>query len=355
MDHPLYLAWAQMPAGKPIFPYRGPLATSGIENMRDGAFRSQRAAYRIEIGNEGWNFSIGDPYTTTVDFIVGYNDSQLNKNAQQLFGSQLVNALNDNLTRQFRLGFLVEQTPEDGNFVSLSSATDHLGLPRPQINYDISDYTLKGLLSAQQTASTIFKNMGAKEFTTQPKVGRSNRRARAGHEVARQVLRLRPRGRHLLHGVRQDQVGVRPEPALVGSPEPVPHRKRRVPDRGDGQPDADDRGAVVDGGERDPDDGPEIATALASFGSSNTDRSAGLSASTAAPARPAIVPIIRKKFAFSMLLQKPPSQPPNTSPGNVAANHNPIISESTRGGARREISARPTGARCSSPMVTTVK
>ncbi len=171
MDHPLYLAWAQMPAGKPIFPYRGPLATSGIENMRDGAFRSQRAAYRIEIGNEGWNFSIGDPYTTTVDFIVGYNDSQLNKNAQQLFGSQLVNALNDNLTRQFRLGFLVEQTPEDGNFVSLSSATDHLGLPRPQINYDISDYTLKGLLSAQQTASTIFKNMGANEFTTQPKVG----------------------------------------------------------------------------------------------------------------------------------------------------------------------------------------
>lgn len=171
MDHPLYLAWAQMPAGKPIFPYRGPLATSGIENMRDGAFRSQRAAYRIEIGNEGWNFSIGDPYTTTVDFIVGYNDSQLNKNAQQLFGSQLVKTLNDNLTRQFRLGFLVEQTPDDSNFVSLSSVTDHLGLPRPQINYNISDYTLKGLISAQQTASTIFKNMGAIEFTTQPTAG----------------------------------------------------------------------------------------------------------------------------------------------------------------------------------------
>ena len=53
-----------------------------------------------------------------------------------------------------------------------------------------------------------------------------------------------------------------------------------------------------------------------------------------------------------MLLQKPPSQPPSTSPGKVAASHSPIISESTRAGARREISASPTGARCSSPTVT---
>src|SRR5258708_6505360 len=73
MDHPLYLAWALMP--KPVFGYRGPLATSGIESTRDGSFRKQRAAFRIEIGNEGWNFPINDPYTTTVDFINGINQS----------------------------------------------------------------------------------------------------------------------------------------------------------------------------------------------------------------------------------------------------------------------------------------
>lgn len=167
MDHPLYLAWALMPKGKQIFPYRGPLATSGIESMRDGAFRSKRAAYRIEIGNEGWNFPIGDPYTTTVDFVSGSNVSQLNPQGQSLTGSTLVNTLNDIFTRQFRFGFLVEQEPQTSNFVSLSTtATDHLGLPRPQINYNISQYTLDGLLSAQKTASTIFKNMGAQEFTT---------------------------------------------------------------------------------------------------------------------------------------------------------------------------------------------
>jgi choline dehydrogenase-like flavoprotein len=75
MDHPLYLAWALMPEGKPIFPYCGPLSTAGIEDLRDGPFRRDRAAFRVEIGNEGWNFPIQDPFTTTLDFINGMNFS----------------------------------------------------------------------------------------------------------------------------------------------------------------------------------------------------------------------------------------------------------------------------------------
>ena len=93
--------------------------------------------------------------------------SQLNTQNQALSGSSLVNTLNDMFTRQFRFGFLVEQTPEDSNTVTLSTtATDHLGLPRPQINYNLSEYTVKGLLAAQQTATTLFKQLGAKEYTT---------------------------------------------------------------------------------------------------------------------------------------------------------------------------------------------
>ena len=76
MDHPLYLAWALAP--KPVWGYRGPLSTAGIEICRDGKFRSDRGAFRIEIGNEGWNFAIGDPDTTTVDFVNGINFSNLN-------------------------------------------------------------------------------------------------------------------------------------------------------------------------------------------------------------------------------------------------------------------------------------
>jgi choline dehydrogenase-like flavoprotein len=69
MDHPLYLSWALMPEDKPVYPLRGPLSTSGIETLRDTEHRKDWAAFRIEIGNEGWNFPISDPYQTShLDF-----------------------------------------------------------------------------------------------------------------------------------------------------------------------------------------------------------------------------------------------------------------------------------------------
>ncbi len=173
MDHPLYLSWALMP--KPVFGFRGPLSTSGIESLRDGAFRSQRAAFRIEIGNEGWNFPINDPYTTTVDFINGINQSGLNPNGpgrpQALFGPALVAALNSSLTRQFRLGCLVEQSPDTTNSVTLAAETDHLGLPRPQITYNLSDYTKAGMIAAVQASDAIYAQLNAQQFTTQPDSG----------------------------------------------------------------------------------------------------------------------------------------------------------------------------------------
>ena len=170
MDHPLYLAWALAP--QPIFGYRGPLATSGIESTRDGSFRNQRAAFRIEIGNEGWNFPINDPYTTTTDFINGLNQSGLNPigggTPQALFGPALTQALNNALSRQFRFGFLVEQSPDQTNTVTLASQKDNLGLPRPKITYGFSQYTLAGLGAAVEAADQIFGQMKAQQFTVPP-------------------------------------------------------------------------------------------------------------------------------------------------------------------------------------------
>jgi len=170
MDHPIYLAWALMP--NQVWGYRGPLSTAGIEVCRDGDFRRDRGAFRVEIGNEGWNFPIGDPNTTTIDFVTGANFSNLNKTGKSLYGPALVRELNDKLSRQFRLGFLVEQEPEDKNTVTLSDRyKDHLGLPRPQINYDLSEYTRQGLIASKKAASAIFKSLNAEEFTTPPQIG----------------------------------------------------------------------------------------------------------------------------------------------------------------------------------------
>jgi hypothetical protein len=59
MEHPYYFAWGWTP--DPLYPYRGPLITSDID-LCGGPFRNKRAAFRINIGNEGWNFVVGgDP------------------------------------------------------------------------------------------------------------------------------------------------------------------------------------------------------------------------------------------------------------------------------------------------------
>ncbi len=168
MDHVLYLAWAL--ADQPVWGYRGPLATSGIESLRDGEFRSNRAAFRMEIGNEGWNFSAGDPYTTTLDFILGTNNSQLNPDGKRLGGFELVQTLNDFLTRQFRFGLLLEQSPQPENRVTLDPTyRDGLNIPRPHIDYGLDTYTMEGFRVAADTCSAVFKQMGAQEFT-QPTV-----------------------------------------------------------------------------------------------------------------------------------------------------------------------------------------
>jgi glucose dehydrogenase len=65
MDHPIQLSWALAPT--PVWPYRGPLSTSGIENLRDGPFRKDRPAFRIEIGNDGWSWPKAAPTTSAAE------------------------------------------------------------------------------------------------------------------------------------------------------------------------------------------------------------------------------------------------------------------------------------------------
>jgi glucose dehydrogenase len=65
MDHPVQLRRALAP--QPVWPYRGPLSTSGIENLRDAPFRKDRPAFRIELGNDGWSWPKSAPTTTAAD------------------------------------------------------------------------------------------------------------------------------------------------------------------------------------------------------------------------------------------------------------------------------------------------
>jgi choline dehydrogenase-like flavoprotein len=174
MDHPQFLAWGLLPVQ--VFPYRGPLVTSAIGDLCDGPFRAQRAAFRISLGNEAWSATVGglagDPHVTTLDFINGVNLSGLNKKDSSkladnsaLIGTQLRDTLGNLISRQFRIAFAVEQSPDPNNRVTLSSALDALKLPRPKITYNLSDYTKQGIATAFRLKNVIFKKLGAEDFT----------------------------------------------------------------------------------------------------------------------------------------------------------------------------------------------
>ncbi|MDX6402927.1 MAG: glucose dehydrogenase [Blastocatellia bacterium] len=175
MDHPLYLTWALAP--QPMWGYRGPLATAGIESLRDGEFRKYRSSFRMEIGNEGWNFATGDPYTTTLDFITGTNGANTNTGGpngtpQRLGGTALAMKLNNLFTSQFRIACMFDQSPLQENRVTLDldangkpNHTDGLGIPRPKVEYGLDPYTMEGFRMAAHVCSTIYQQMGATEFT----------------------------------------------------------------------------------------------------------------------------------------------------------------------------------------------
>lgn len=148
MDHPLILTWGLMP--EPVWGFRGPLSTSGLEMFRDGAFRSRNCAFRIEIGNEGWNFTAGAP-TTTVAALV----------KRGMFGTELRHTLAEVIPRQFRLALEMEQIPEATNYVTIENAyRDQLGNFRPVIRYDLPDYVRAGFAMAKQASDAMFDLLG---------------------------------------------------------------------------------------------------------------------------------------------------------------------------------------------------
>ncbi|MDR4485188.1 MAG: GMC family oxidoreductase [Nitrospirales bacterium] len=151
MDHPIQLSWAL--ADDPLYPYRGPLATSGIEQFRDGTYRREHGAYRIKISNEGWAWPVGDPSHTALQYI-----------QQGIRGRALVDALNYRVSRELHLASLVEQLPHPDNRITPAfDLLDSVGMPRPKIHWQVGDYTLKGMAQSQEVHEKIFKALGTSE------------------------------------------------------------------------------------------------------------------------------------------------------------------------------------------------
>ena len=152
MDHPSQLSYAL--AAEPMGPYRSPLSTAGIEDLRDGDFRKERGAFRIEIGNDGWSWPGLDPVAWAEKLI---DDG--------LRGRELYGKISELNVRAIRVAALVEQLPAADSRVTLSDKMDEIGIPRPEVHYVVNDYTLRGLAAARDTFTKIFASLRATEIS----------------------------------------------------------------------------------------------------------------------------------------------------------------------------------------------
>jgi choline dehydrogenase-like flavoprotein len=153
MDHPTLYAWGLSPV--PIGAYRGPLSTSGIEDLRGGAFRANHAAFRFDIGNDGWRAATGAPDRTVAGAM-----------RDGLFGRRLREHLASTLSRQVRFSLAIEQLPDADNRVSIDPRyRDPLGNPRPVIHYRIGEYTLAGMAAATAVYRAVFDRAGVTDCT----------------------------------------------------------------------------------------------------------------------------------------------------------------------------------------------
>lgn len=174
MDHNCVLSYGL--TSEEVFPYRAPLSTAGVENVKDGNFRSNRAAFRIEIGNDGWSWPVGYPdvlatwmlknsgRTMKPNSAVGTDDPNKDGEfySELLYGKNLRNAIKNNVAREIRFAFLCEQLPDPENrIVPDFEKLDSFGLPRPKIYYRIDDYTKAGIDVAIELQKQMLDSLGA--------------------------------------------------------------------------------------------------------------------------------------------------------------------------------------------------
>lgn len=144
MDHPG--SGSRWYSDEPLWPGRGPMILTGLVSMRDGDFRRQVAARKLQPSN----FNIVDWVTPeAID--------------EGLTGKELREAVRYRSTHRMILWGLHEQLPDPSNRIvpSTEKLTDKLGIPRPEIHYRVDDYTWASIREAHSFAERLAQFYGA--------------------------------------------------------------------------------------------------------------------------------------------------------------------------------------------------
>jgi glucose dehydrogenase len=146
------------PVDAPVYPYRGPVsATGGIGAWRDGEFRHEMASVAM--------FSLNGAFAPGV--------GPLDEAARAIGSGKIGAALRDQISaltaRQVHLHSTIEVMSNPDNRITLAKeAKDPLGLARPEVNFRLDDYTIRGIRFAWETQLKIFRAMGVTTPGTPP-------------------------------------------------------------------------------------------------------------------------------------------------------------------------------------------
>jgi choline dehydrogenase-like flavoprotein len=141
MDHPS--TSLTFDADEEVWLGRGPQSPSSINTMRDGAFRSEHASYRLDF--------------TNISRVDGSTKSLI---AAGVYGSELEKRLRFSAAHEMNVKNVLEVLPDPEHRITLSSEKDAMGIPKPVTHYSIADYTKRGHERSQQDFRRIAEMMG---------------------------------------------------------------------------------------------------------------------------------------------------------------------------------------------------
>jgi glucose dehydrogenase len=141
MDHPS--TSLTFYADEELWLGRGPQSPSSINTLRDGAFRSQHAPYRLDFTN------ISQVLSVTNDLI-----------KEGVYGAEFERQLRWRAARQVNVKNVLEVLPNPDNRITLSAEKDAMGIPKPEAHYAIDDYTRRAAEASKADFARIAELMG---------------------------------------------------------------------------------------------------------------------------------------------------------------------------------------------------
>ncbi|GAB2905766.1 GMC family oxidoreductase [Paralcaligenes sp. KSB-10] len=141
MDHPS--TSITFDADEELWLGRGPQSPNSINTMRDGAFRSEYSAYRLDF--------------TNISRVLGATQALIDAG---VYGIELEKRLRHSAAFEMSLKNVLEVLPHPENRITISAEKDAMGIPKPEAHYSIDNYTRKGAEVSGKDFARIAELMG---------------------------------------------------------------------------------------------------------------------------------------------------------------------------------------------------